>query len=89
MPVIALLLLVIRDAAAASVPVRQSPRFRWSSVSIDKVTLTGYTLPRRLRDLENRELSFGQLQDLPATIRDQLTESWLLWIRSKIKTAHQ
>jgi hypothetical protein len=89
MPVIALLLLVIRDAAAASVPVRQSPRFRWSSISIDKVTLTGYTLPRRLRDLENRELSFGQLQDLPATIRDQLTESWLLWIRSKIKTAQQ
>lgn len=83
LPALALLMLVIRDLANDRLPLGFATHRGMGTVSVDRVEITGQSLPDDLRELDGLELTDGLLMNLPSSLRQAVNQAWRQWIDSK------
>lgn len=85
LPGIALILLVLRDLAEGRITLGYGTNRGMGSIHVAKSILQGHNLDNSLKELESKELSNGNLNELSPSLLNYLSQGWSNWIHQNIK----
>lgn len=85
LPGIALILLVLRDLAQGRIALGYGTNRGMGSIEVGKMIIQGRNLDNYLKELEHKELSNGNLNELSPALLNYLSQTWQHWIHQHKK----